>query len=96
MKRVIVALALWGWAFGLFAQSICSSTDQVIYYGNGVGFGAESAHQAATEAKIEIQLRLVAVMPTDQYNRTSFNLAYNQSEGFLLDVLEAARQQLGN
>lgn len=96
MKKVAAMIVLWGWAIGAFAQVACTPIDQIVYYGNGVGFGAESAQDAADEAKLEIQQRLVSVMAPDQYNRTSFSVAYNQSEGILLDVLEAARQQLGN
>jgi hypothetical protein len=73
-------------------DSLCGGT-QAIYFGNGVWVVSPGDARDTLE---DLKDRLRPSMSADQFNTTKFGVAYNRSAGRVSDVLESARQILGN
>ena len=69
----------------------CSKTT-AIYFGNGVNTTSTGAHLS----RALLQIRLRSMLSVENYRALTFKVAYNQTENLLLDLLETARQTLGN
>lgn len=94
---IFTALLLAGLTISTQSQSeeFCVPTNTAIYFGNGVGQGADT-HFNAERSRTRLQrLVLESIRPEDEENYV-FKLAFNDSRGALADIAESARQTLGN
>ena len=94
MKNIlyILVLCLLG---GLFlpeksSASICDTKDTVIFFGNGV----KAAKKNAYDSRNIIKNRLKIILPAEEFDLLEFDLAYNDTHGLPLDLLEATIQIL--
>ncbi len=77
-------------AYGQNASQFCSVKDTVIYFGNGVWTDRPLAKIDLEQFKNEIS----TVFPAEQFDKISFDLAFNTSSGKLADLFESAIQDL--
>ena len=68
-------------------------TLQAVYFGNGVWVVTE---EQAAESLIEVRGLLKSQMTPSSYSATKFAVAYNKSFSKVSDLIEAARQIVGN
>ena len=93
-NAILLSLGL-GASFSVQAQDACSPEGTVVYYGNGVGRG-EPTHADAEDGKRRIAFLVHQALPAPDREKYSTKLAFNSSAGRLNDIIEAARQTLGN
>lgn len=74
-------------------DSACVATTQSVYFGNGVWVVSE---KDAADSKDDMEDLFRGRMATDVYAATKFDIAYNRSLSRVGDVIESARQILGN
>ncbi len=72
------------------AASICDTKETVIFFGNGV----KTAEKQAYDSRNVIQHELKAILPTEEFDKLEFDLAYNDTHGLPLDLLESTIQIL--
>ncbi len=72
------------------AASICDTKETVIFFGNGV----KSIKKEAYKSKETIKRRLKTIIPTEEFEKLEFDLAYNDTHGLPLDLLESTIQIL--
>jgi hypothetical protein len=72
------------------AASICDPKETVIFYGNGI----KSLKKDAFDARKIIKERLQAELPPEDFEVLAFDLAYNETHGLPLDLLESTVQIL--
>lgn len=77
------------------AQVNCDPIITVFYFGNGVGRGF-STFGDAVHGLNSLRSAINSVLSTDDQRKNSYKLAFNRSDGRLADIVEAARQTLGN
>ena len=65
--------------------------EAIVYHSNGVLTSRTNAFRNLSE----LQGRPAAVMSEEEFEKLSFKLAYNTTNGSLLDLLEATRQDIG-
>ena len=70
------------------AASICDTKETVIFFGNGV----KTAEKQAYDSRNLIQHELKAILPTEEFEKLEFDLAYNDTHGLPLDLLESTIQ----
>lgn len=93
MRTIYALLAFF--VVGLLSSPAHSQScivDTSVYFGNGV---VTTIEDASRNARITGRA-VVREAPSSEGCRFEFKVAYNQSSGLLLDMLEAARQTLGN
>ena len=72
------------------AASICDNKETVIFFGNGV----KSIKKEAYKSRETIARRLKAILPAEEFEVLEFDLAYNDTHGLPLDLLESTIQIL--
>ena len=72
---------------GAFCQS---PTGTVVIFGNGI----MSTQDDAITSRERLHDTLKATLSSDEFNKLSFDLAYNQSYGFTSDLYESLKQKL--
>lgn len=70
----------------------CSLAQTAIYFGNGIN----NSHTEALDSKCKLQTAFCESINSEDEDNYKFALAYNQSFGIGTDLLECARQTLGN
>ena len=72
------------------AASICDIKESVVFYGNGI----KSTKKNAADALEVVKKRLQATMAPADFAGLEFSIAYNETQGLPLDLLESAIQLL--
>ncbi len=72
------------------AASICDRKESVVFYGNGI----KSTKKNAADALEVVKKRLQATMAPADFTGLEFSIAYNETRGLPLDLLESAIQLL--
>jgi len=75
---------------GTSTASICDSKDTVVFFGNGV----KTVEKKAFESLKKVELRLQRKVSSEEFDVLEFDLAYNDTHGLPLDLMEAAAQIL--
>jgi hypothetical protein len=75
---------------GNSSASICDNTESVIFFGNGV----KTLEEDAYDSKNIIKKRLEIILPSEEFDKLEFDLAYNDTHGLPLDLLESTVQIL--
>lgn len=98
MKKIIYLIILLV-SFSIVSQALCEDfclqKKTVIYFGNGVGNGI-ATHGEATSSLLKLFSIVDAELTTEQSVMYDYKLAFNASPGTWQDIIEAARQTLGN
>ncbi|HKP94268.1 MAG TPA: hypothetical protein VJ385_00800 [Fibrobacteria bacterium] len=95
MRTLLPSLLLFSQAPSLFAQGSCTQVSAVVYFGNGVGSGVTTIKSAMASLG-DLKSDVKGSLSSDEQRKYSFKLAFNHSGGKLADVIETARQTLGN
>lgn len=94
MKKILCLLLTCLFGGVLFVEtsmaSICDSKETAIFFGNGV----ITTEKKAFEANTKIQRRLEAELPQEEFMALEYKLAYNETYGLPLDLLESTIQVL--
>ena len=72
------------------AASICESKETIIFFGNGI----KTLKKNAFDAKTKIKEKLQEELPPEEFDRIGFDIAYNDTHGLPLDLLESTIQLL--
>ena len=72
------------------AASICDTKETVIFFGNGIITPEDDAFNSQNI----IKKRLKTILSTDEFDQLEFDLAYNDTHGLPLDLLESTIQIL--
>ena len=72
------------------AASICEPAETVVYYGNGIN----TLRYKAKHNKHLVSKRFKDKLPLDEYQLLQFDVAYNDTGGTFIDLLEASIQDL--
>jgi len=72
------------------SASICDTKETIVFFGNGV----KTAEKKAYDSRNIIKDRLKAVLPAEEFKVLEFDLAYNDTHGLPLDLLESTIQIL--
>ena len=72
------------------SASICDSKETVIFFGNGIITPEDDAFNSQNI----IKKRLKTILSTDEFDQLEFDLAYNDTHGLPLDLLESTIQIL--
>ena len=72
----------------IISTSALGQTNTLIAYGNGVWTDRESAGESLVELKNQVKNRF----SQDEFSQVEFHLAYNHTDGKILDLWESASQ----
>ena len=72
------------------AASICDTKETIVFFGNGI----KSLKKNAYDAQKTIKQRLKTSLPPEEFESIAFDLAYNETHGLPLDLLESTIQLL--
>lgn len=64
----------------------------VVVFGNGI----MNTKTDAEDSRDRLKLLLLSTLPSEEFSKLKFKLAYNKSYGFLRDLYESAKQKLGS
>jgi hypothetical protein len=70
--------------------SICDQKESIVFFGNGV----KMLKKNADDSKKIIKNRLMMVLPPEEFELLGFDIAYNDTHGLPLDLLESSVQLL--
>lgn len=79
----------------VYPQNICAPINTVVYFGNGVGSGVTTFHDAVN-SMMDLEDAFMSELSSIEQEKYSLKLAFNHSGGKLEDVLECALQTFGN
>jgi hypothetical protein len=99
MKKIIFLLTIilvFISTFHVFAEDLCSPTLSTVYFGNGVGRGIATYGEANTSTIKLMSIFMANLDDPNEQQDYEFKLAFNNSSGTITDIIEAARQTLGD
>lgn len=70
---------------------VATSRDTSVYFANGVW----NTHHQATQNLLVLMSRLQSSLPSSEYAELAFELAYNPTQGYILDLWEVFNQSVG-
>jgi hypothetical protein len=87
----LLLICIIGGTFGDFSHaSICEQPETIVYFGNGIN----TIRKQALDNSEVIEKRLIASLPEPEYQLLQFDVAYNDTGGIFIDLLEASIQDL--